>query len=179
MSELVSLGFDYSGLAAEVAAEVRAAADRVRAAHNTTIATVLNIGSDLLAVKQQLGHGQFGAWLNAEFGWNERTARNYMAAAQRFADKSETVAVLQLATVYALASPSVPEKVREQVVTGLSSGDLKPEHVGDLVRQARRDVANAKRAEAARRRRAKLTPEQLAKNWPKRSAARAPNSARK
>jgi hypothetical protein len=40
----------------------------------------------------------------------ERTARNYMAAAE-LVSKSETVSVLQPKTLYLLASPSTPEPI--------------------------------------------------------------------
>jgi len=31
-----------------------------------------------------LSHGQFGKWLDVEFGRSERTVRNFMGVAQRF-----------------------------------------------------------------------------------------------
>jgi hypothetical protein len=159
----VARGFDYSLLTAEVAAEVRAAADRVRAANSRITSSILDTGRELRAVKKRLGHGHFGPWLKAEFGWSDRTANYLMRAADCFSDKSEIVAELQPSVVYALASPSIPEEVREQVVTGLSSGALKPEKVGDLVRQTMQEVAEARRSELAKRRRAGLPPKELKK----------------
>lgn len=158
---VIATGFDYSALTADVASEVRAAASRVQAACSKAMTTLLDIGKELLVVKERLDHGQFGAWLTAEFGWSIRSAQNYMLAAECFGDKYETVALLQPATVYALAAPSMPDKVRDQVVAGLSSGELKPEDVGDVVRQARINVAVERKAEAAKRRRAKMTPGKL------------------
>ena len=43
-----------------------------------------------------LTHGSFGLWLSAEFGWAERPAQNYMAAAEWAADKYEIISVLAL-----------------------------------------------------------------------------------
>src|SRR4051812_12481771 len=55
---------------------------------------MLEIGRDLLEMKELLGHGQFLAWLHAEFGRIDRTAENYMQAARCFGDKPEIISHL-------------------------------------------------------------------------------------
>jgi hypothetical protein len=69
---------------------------------------------ELLAVKEALPHGQFLRWLRAEFGWPERTARNFMAVAEQFG-KSAIIAELptQPTAAYLLAAPAVPDEARE------------------------------------------------------------------
>ena len=66
---------------------------------------VVEIGRELIAVKEAIGHGNFTPWLNEQFGWTERTARNYMSVAEQFASKRKCVSGLPLATVYKLAAP--------------------------------------------------------------------------
>jgi hypothetical protein len=99
-------------------------------------------------VKQQLPHGQFGAWLQAEFGMTERTARNYMNAAVEFGAKSEIISDLPATTLYALSAPSTPAPVKEVVIARLESGErLNGQEVQDLIRDAR-DTERQAREEA-------------------------------
>jgi hypothetical protein len=67
-------------------------------------------------------HGTFGLWIAAEFQWSERTAYNYMDAADFLEDKPATVAILPPAIIYALAAktadPDVVREVIEQVDAG-------------------------------------------------------------
>ena len=72
---------------------------------------IVVIGQRLLEVKAALPHGSFGPWLQAEFNWTDRTARNFMRVAQRF--KMETVSDLNISptALYLLASGDVPDVV--------------------------------------------------------------------
>jgi hypothetical protein len=84
---------------------------------------ILEIGRDLVAMKERLGHGHFGRWLLSEFRFTERTAQNYMRAFQEFGDKPEIVAVLPAPTVYLLAGSSTPQAVREEIVQRVEAGE--------------------------------------------------------
>jgi hypothetical protein len=82
--------FDYAALPPDVVTEAQGAAERIR----TRIrAAIVDVGADLIGVKDRLPHGAFSVWLKAEFGMTERTAQNYMSAAA-LAGKYETVSVL-------------------------------------------------------------------------------------
>jgi hypothetical protein len=61
--ELVILGFDYTPLDAKIAEQARSTADRIRERLTKTLEDLIEVGNDLLAVKEALDHGQFGAWL--------------------------------------------------------------------------------------------------------------------
>jgi hypothetical protein len=69
---------------AQVAERVRSSAEAIRQQVRNTLESAIKIGQELLAVKEALPHGQFLPWLRAEFGWAERTARNFMAVAEQF-----------------------------------------------------------------------------------------------
>lgn len=154
-------GFDYGAVPADVAAEAREVAALVRQAHARTVETIIAMGRELLRVKGRLDHGQFGRWLDAEFGAGARTAQNYMTAAERFAGKSETVSYLPTATVYQLAAPSTPERVRQEVVSLAEAGSPLPLHEVDLrIKRGREGAREAKRIAAERESR---TPEGRAK----------------
>src|SRR6516162_4282316 len=94
--ELIVVGFNYELLEARVAEKARSSAQRIRDKVKRTIEDIIEVGNDLLAVREALPHGQFGPWLAAEFGWTERTARNSMAVAERFGPKTEIISDLTI-----------------------------------------------------------------------------------
>jgi hypothetical protein len=57
-------------------------------------------------------------WIDREFGWSERTARNFMSVHEMLSSKSATVADLAIdaKALYALAAPSTPEDVQADVI---------------------------------------------------------------
>ena len=81
------VGYNYATLPRDVAKSAKLAAIRIKSTLNENL---IEIGSDLRAMKKKLPYGQFGAWIRAEFGMTERTAQRYMAAA-RLVAKSDTV----------------------------------------------------------------------------------------
>jgi len=107
--------FDYDALDEATRGFVRHKAEETRGLLKRTARHVLAIGRNLQEVKDRLPHGQFLAWLQAEFGMSERHARNFMRVAARFGDKSEIIADLSVTILYELAAPSTPETVVEQV----------------------------------------------------------------
>lgn len=152
-----SVGFDYSSVDEATANDAVDLAERIRRFHRLCTTTIMVLGRDLLAMKERLGHGSFGPWLEAEFGNKARTAQRYMLAAQEFGTKSDTVSDLPPATIYALAAPSTPAALRGEVLTRLEAGErLEPTAIGAMVREARA-VAQAERE------RTKLTPDQKLK----------------
>jgi hypothetical protein len=118
--ELV-VGFDYTPLEAPVADQARSPAYRIR----ETLEDLVEVGKDLLAVKQGLPDGQCGPWLRAEFGWSERSAQNFMAVAQSFGGKDEILAdlAIQPTTAYLLAAPSTPDEARQTAIECAEAGE--------------------------------------------------------
>jgi DNA repair exonuclease SbcCD ATPase subunit len=90
-------------------------ADETRALLRRTAQNVLAIGRNLQEIKDALPHGQFLAWLEAEFAMTERHARNFMHVAARFGSKPEIISDLSVTVIYELAAPSTPEVVINQV----------------------------------------------------------------
>ncbi len=107
--------FDYDALDEAIRGFMRHKADETRGLLKRTARHVLAIGRNLQEVKDRLPHGQFLAWLQAEFGMSERHARNFMHVAARFENKAEIIADLSLTIIYALAAPSTSQAVIEQV----------------------------------------------------------------
>jgi hypothetical protein len=148
-------GFDYSHLEAPVAEQVRATAERIRQKVKQTLEDIITVGNDLLAVKVALPHGQFGPWLEAEFGWTDRMARNFMAVAERFGPKAEMISDLGIAptAAYMLAAPSTPTEARQAAIERAEAGEQITTSV------AREIVAEARKKDATQAR--PLPPEEL------------------
>ncbi len=112
--------FDYAGLSAAVAKDAEAAAKRIRARLK---AHTLETGKELLAIKKVLGHGKFGKWLEFHFGWQERTAQNYMNSATAFGSTPQVIDALPPTTVYKLAAKSTPDSLRQSVIDEVQRGE--------------------------------------------------------
>ncbi len=135
-------GFDYSPLEAPVVQKLRTTAERIREKVKRTIEDIIEVGNALLAVKEALPHGQFGPWLRAEFGWTERTARNFMAVAEHFGPKTEMISDLQVAptAAYFLAGPTVPDEAREKAIERAEAGEqITPKVAKEIVAEARKE----------------------------------------
>jgi hypothetical protein len=105
-SEGASFDF-YSTLAPDLAEEARATAGRIK---DRSRASYIDTGNDLIAIKEKLGHGRFGPWLDAEFSMSARQAESFMAAA-RCAIKYEINAYLPATVLISLAAPGVSPEI--------------------------------------------------------------------
>jgi hypothetical protein len=120
----VVVGFNYDVLETKVAERVRSSADRIRKRVKKTVEDIIEVGNDLLAVKEALEHGHFGPWLKAEFGWSERTARNFMAVAEQFGKSAKSADLpIQPSAAYLLAAPAVPDEARQVAVEKAEAGE--------------------------------------------------------
>lgn len=117
--------FDYASLEADIALQVQKAVHRIRQTVKRTLEDLIVVGKDLLEVKAALPHGQFGHWLHAEFGWTERTARNFMTVALRFGPKTEMISDLHIAptAAYLLAAPSASHEAFEEALQRAEDGE--------------------------------------------------------
>ncbi len=122
---VVSQGFDYAPLEAQVAERVRSSAEKIRSTVQKTIEDIIVVGQELLAVKESVGHGHFGAWVRAEFGWTERTAQNFMSVAERFGANPKLISdlTIQPTAAYLLAAPSAPDEARQQAIERAEAGE--------------------------------------------------------
>ncbi len=121
---VVVSGFDYA-LVGDAADKVRSSAEKIRRMVQKTIEDIIEVGSELLAVKEALPHGRFGPWLRAEFGWTDRTAQNFMAVAQAFGPKTEMISdlTIQPTAAYLLAAPSAPGEALQQAIERAEAGE--------------------------------------------------------
>ncbi|MDJ0618191.1 MAG: DUF3102 domain-containing protein [Calothrix sp. MO_192.B10] len=116
-------GFDYNVLSPKVQIIVQDKTSELKSLMRRSIQDIIDIGQKLIEVKEQLGHGNFRAWLKAEFDWSIRTASRFMQVATQF--KCANLAHLNVAVsaLYLLAQPSTPEKARKQALEIAKEGE--------------------------------------------------------
>lgn len=67
--------FDYASLDAGTSQFVQQQTGEIRVLMKRTAQGIIEVGQKLIEVKEKLGHGRFGEWLEAEFAWSDFTAR--------------------------------------------------------------------------------------------------------
>jgi len=156
--------FNYASVSETDAAELRKHADAIRSGLHHQLESIVAVGERLAKVKEVLPHGNFGLWIDAEFGWKARTAQNYLLAAETYGAKTQYVAYLPVNLLYRLQAPSAPN-VRDDLFRMIESGE-KPsaEKVETMLLQARED----RRVSLIE---AKKTPEERAKEKRRREKA--------
>ncbi|GHO96625.1 hypothetical protein KSF_066730 [Reticulibacter mediterranei] len=147
--------FDYATLDGETRAFVQQKAEETHTYLKRTAEDIVQVGQNLLAVKQRLGHGHFMAWLQAEFGMSYHTALNCIRVAERFGGKVRTVLTLPSKVLYLLAQPSTSETIIQQVENGVLPPNL------EAIRAAREAERLAKAEAEQERRTASLWQEEL------------------
>lgn len=115
MSAVIEAGFDYSDIDEVKRNDVRNAAVRIKVRMERTVQDIIEIGIDLNKVKASLGHGLFLRWIEAEFGMSQASAYRFMQVADGYGNKLITVINFEPSILYALAAPSTPQEVRDQV----------------------------------------------------------------
>lgn len=126
MSDIIDVEsrYDYSGLPVNVAKQVRSAADRIKKRLKRTVSDIIQTGLDLVAVKEQLSHGEWGVWLEAEFEWKHTTAWKFMQVAEKFSQCENLNSLpVRPSALYLLAQPSVPDEARDEALDKAESGE--------------------------------------------------------
>ncbi|NJR71042.1 MAG: DUF3102 domain-containing protein [Synechococcales cyanobacterium CRU_2_2] len=116
--------FDYASLQVADRQVIEKCTLEIRDRLRRSAQDILEIGQRLAEVRSHLQYGQFLTWLNTEFGWSQRTAYNFINVYETFGDKVAKLAKVDIATsvLYRLASPSVSEELRAEVLEEAQSG---------------------------------------------------------
>ncbi len=131
--------FDYSSLDGEVRIVVRQRTSEIKSLMRRTVEYIIEIGQKLMEVKTYLGHGNFLKWLEHEFEWQERSARNFMRVAEAFKTVNFADLDFAVSALYLLAAPSVPEQVRQTALELANRGEtITYSKAKDMVRGYRR-----------------------------------------
>jgi hypothetical protein len=115
--------FDYDALTPTTRDIVQRRTGEIQDLMRRSAADIVDIGLKLTEVKGILGHGNFGIWLESEFGWSYPTAANFMKVADSF--KSLNFRDLEIApsALYSLASGTTPAPIREEFIQRAEAGE--------------------------------------------------------
>lgn len=113
--------YDYDDIPEETRTQAQQAADQVRALLRRAAEDLVQIGTKLLEVKRLIGHGKFGGWIEAEFGWSHSTANRFMRVAETF--KFVNVTNFAPSAMYLLAAPSTPPEAVTASVERAEAGE--------------------------------------------------------
>lgn len=150
--------FNYSVIDVDLASRLQRQAERIRARLRAATADVIEIGNDLLAVKESLEHGAFTLWVETECGFAIRSAENYMRVAEAEA-KNANFALLPLSVAHKVAAKSTPPEIVERVLSAAEAGKpLSLAVVDDLLAAARHERNEARRQKMGLRRRGRTAP---------------------
>lgn len=121
--------FDYTSLDPETRVLVQECSDEVKGLIKPQAKDIIEAGQKLIEVKNRLGHGRFGNWLQTEFGRTSRTAQNYMRVAEVFKyEKSSYLkkfSYLDIApsALCHLAKSSTPDEARQEALDRAYQGE--------------------------------------------------------
>ncbi len=116
-------GFDYEILNSDNRFVIQQRTMELKERLQRTARDIWEIGQKLDDVRSRLKHGQFEAWLKAEFGWSRRTAYNFINVYEAFQENAK-FAQINIATsaLYLLASPSTPQATRDKFIQQATTG---------------------------------------------------------
>jgi hypothetical protein len=114
--------FDYQSLDAETRIVVQQRPGEIKALVRRSAQDIIEIGQKLIEVKERLPHGQFGPWLDTEFGWKTTTAWNFIQVAIKFSN-FEDLDQFAPSALYLLAAPSTPDEARQEALDRAAQGE--------------------------------------------------------
>lgn len=112
--------YDYSRLDAETRQVVEQKTTEIRDRMGRAAQNIVEIGQRLIDVKARLPHGQFGRWLEDEFGWEHTTAARMMRVASKFGNLPNID--IAPSALYLLACDSTPDEVRDEFIEQAKAG---------------------------------------------------------
>jgi Protein of unknown function (DUF3102) len=116
--------FDYTDLDAPTSQFVQQQTGEIRGLMKRTANDIVEIGQKLVNVKEKLGHGRFGSWLEAEFDWSIQTAKRFMNVAAVFQNQQIVdFDFIAPSALYELAAPSIPDAARNEAFARAKAGE--------------------------------------------------------
>lgn len=122
--QITTNGFDYEALTPEQRIIIVQRTGEIQERLQRSAQDIWEIGQRLADVREQLKHGQFDAWLKAEFDWSRRTAYNFINVYETFGERANLAQVdIATSALYLLAAPSTPEDLREEYLLKAYDGE--------------------------------------------------------
>lgn len=105
------------------AAELQDAAQRIKALRRAATEHAVEIGRELLRIKEKLPHGVFVKWVERACEFKIRTAQDLMKIARKAESDTKLVALMVPSTLRVYLSKTTPPAVRSTILKRLESGE--------------------------------------------------------
>jgi Protein of unknown function (DUF3102) len=101
-------------------------ATKIRQLGKRVVANVIEIGRRLVDCRDNhLKHGEWLPWIKKEFGWTDRTARNFINVyEQSKSEKFSNLPDLPVSSLYLLAAPSTSKAARDEIADRAKGGEV-------------------------------------------------------
>lgn len=113
--------FDYATLSHNEEV-VRGIVKRINTKVRTLAESVFAIGRELSLARKLIGD-RFYEWADAEFGFKERSIRNYCRVYEQLGDYEDRMTTMPPSTLYLLAGECVPPEAIETAIARAESGE--------------------------------------------------------
>jgi Protein of unknown function (DUF3102) len=116
---------------------------RIRVMGRRAIQDAIGVGECLSICRLHLEHGDWLKWLDNEFGWSGRAARNFiylfeLSISEKFSDLKFSDLGMPLSAFYELAQPRTPPEVQDKIIERAKAGEqLKVSEVKRAIQAAK------------------------------------------
>lgn len=107
--------FSYDFLEEDIADFIKDRANKINFLSRRVAKDSVEIGKYLIEVKEKLDHGDFLAWIKAEFPWGKSTAYRLMPIAQKFPNFGSMQVSLSTDVLHELSKRFVPQEAVDEV----------------------------------------------------------------
>ena len=115
--------FNYAALNRENRIVVLERTREIKNLLRRTAQDIIEIGQKLIEVKQQLGHGNFRSWLQAEFDLSLSAATKFMQVYEQFKNVNFKQLNFAISALYLLAAPSTSCEARQEALARANEGE--------------------------------------------------------
>jgi hypothetical protein len=123
------------------AAELQEAAQRIKSLRRAATEHAVEIGRELLHVKDRLPHGAFAKWVETSCEFKIRAAQDLMKLAREAEANAQLVALMMPSTLRVYLSKKTPVEVRNTILKRLENGERVSRN------ELYSEVSNARKAE--------------------------------
>jgi hypothetical protein len=119
----IDLHYDYEQLPEAHREQIKRSALTIKPRLKRAAEDIFVIGRELSAIKENFPHGEYGRWLDIEFGLSDRMAQRFVNVYARLGFKSDKLSVLPPSTLYLLSAKSTPDTVIEDIEKQIDAGE--------------------------------------------------------
>lgn len=134
----IDLHYDYEQLPKAHREQIKRSALTIKPRLKRAAEDIFVIGRELSAIKENFPHGEYGRWLDIEFGLSDRMAQRFVNVYARLGIKSDKLSVLPPSTLYMLSAKSTPDEAIQEIAKQIEvQGRLSVAYVEQAIADAK------------------------------------------